>query len=198
LRRLELLDASDALGLATARLHPRHLELLDSEVVGTAESGIGQLALVPAMARVEHLRMACFRDGAIEALVASPLAPRLRVLDAGITLSARAWAALVDDPRLAGLEELSIHGAMAGRTVPLVGKDLDYRPLFAAKRLDALRVLRLTSAHVTLDVVEQLFASPLARRLEVIDLRNNPWLKGRSAASLRKSFDGVLDCDPTT
>lgn len=168
-------------------------------MTSTAEDAIAQLAVAPAFERVDTLRMDCFRTPALEALVASPLAPRLRHLDVGTTLSAPSWRALADSPSLAGLAELSVSGAMAGRSVPLVdkhGETLDYAPLFAARGLDSLRVLRLTSAWVDAARASALLESSLARRLELIDLRNNPWLKAHEAAALRDKWDGVLLVDP--
>lgn len=66
--------------------------------------------------------------------------------------------------------------------------------LGAAARLPALRILRLRNCYMNELAAKTLLDSPLARRLELIDLRNNRELP-RKAADLQKLFDGVLLLD---
>lgn len=63
--------------------------------------------------------------------------------------------------------------------------------LGAAARLPALRILRLRNCYLNEFAAKTLLDSPLARRLELIDLRNNRDL-ARKAADLQKLFDGIL------
>ena len=63
--------------------------------------------------------------------------------------------------------------------------------LGAASRLPALRILRLRNCLMDEATARALLSSPLARRLELIDLRNNRELAGK-AADLQKLFDGIL------
>ena len=63
--------------------------------------------------------------------------------------------------------------------------------LGAATRLPALRVLRLRNCLMDEAAARALLSSPLARRLELIDLRNNRE-PAQKREALQKMFDGVL------
>jgi hypothetical protein len=63
--------------------------------------------------------------------------------------------------------------------------------LGAAARLPALRILRVRNCYMNEAAAKTLLDSPLARRLELIDLRNNPDL-AKKAVDLGKLFDGIL------
>ena len=66
--------------------------------------------------------------------------------------------------------------------------------LGAAARLPALRILRVRNCYMNELAATTLLNSPLARRLELIDLRNNRDL-AKKAVELRRLFDGVLLLD---
>ena len=63
--------------------------------------------------------------------------------------------------------------------------------LGAATRLPALRILRLRNCMMSEATAGALLATPLARRLEVIDLRRNRE-PAQKRAALQKLFDGIL------
>ena len=65
------------------------------------------------------------------------------------------------------------------------------RALHAAPRLDGLRVLRCRNRYMPRDDVRALFASPLARRLELVDLRINQ-AAHELYEELPAMFDGVV------
>lgn len=75
-----------------------------------------------------------------------------------------------------------------------VSGEIDLGPLMHAKRLDSLRVLRLSNV-LTAGRAAALLASPLAQRLELIDLRNNVHLKPTSR-SLQDRFAGLILVPP--
>ncbi|MEO8698793.1 MAG: hypothetical protein ABI867_02085 [Kofleriaceae bacterium] len=112
-------------------------------------------------------------EESIDALVAAPFS-RLAKLDlSGNRVVAGSLARLGAAPGFAHLEDLATHTPSAWANVA---------------GFPALKVLRLRGQNLAPDAVLDLLASPLAERLEVIDLRGNAGL----GADLRELFDGLL------
>lgn len=170
----------------TVRLVGWHDESVGAAVFDSAEH--------PFWSRVEDL--------AVDRLVASPSAqPRSPILDAGGASRLRrlrgklafttAESSLLDTPRLAALEELALAPAVAPtkREQPT-----DLGPLLHARHLRSLRALALRP-FVGPEIARAVVRSPLARQLEVIDLRDD-WRITQIRPELEAAFDGLLLTSP--
>lgn len=127
-----------------------------------------------------------FSDGMIEALATAPF-ERLELLDISQNeLFADDLERLGAAPGLANLVELVCNGPSKYTVSTKMAAALGL-----AARFDSLKVLRLRNGYMSLETARTLLSSPLAARLEVIDLRRNGEVSANDA-SLRKLFDGVL------
>nr|HEX4315123.1 TIGR02996 domain-containing protein [Kofleriaceae bacterium] len=111
---------------------------------------------------------------------AMPVDARARLRRLGVDWSDAARDALASDPAFGGLAELAV---VAREDLARVDGDT-LRPLAYAAHLQP-RVLAL-DVPLSSDAIDAIAASPLARRLEVIDLR------GRFSRSNRRTTDGAF------
>ncbi len=127
-----------------------------------------------------------FSDGMIDALATAPF-ERLGHLDISQNeLFADDFERLGAAPGLANLVELVCNGPSKYTLSTKMAAALGL-----ATRFDSLKVLRLRNGYMSRATARTLLCSPLASRLEVIDLRRNSEVSANEA-SLRKLFDGVL------
>jgi len=186
LARLEALDISGALGRAPW--------LGGQTRAQRAEADLKQSRRDPAL--IKHTRIlglrrlglaACrFNDGMFDALAAAPfrLLEWLNVSQSDFF--AEDFERFGAAPGLAGLVELVFDGPSKYTFNAKMAAALG-----AATRFDALRILRLRNCYMDEVAARTLLVSPLARRLEIIDLRWNREPE-KSADALRKLFDGLL------
>lgn len=212
LARAERLDSLTLAGdiearslTATGRLRPRRLHLRTSASVGPSnlEAALDDLAKAPLVERVDELGLTRLVHGVGTRelpLLQTPLAPRLRSLASALDMTADECARIADAPELAKLEQLELSASVDGQPLGRQAKQeglvaIDLEPLAHARRLDSLRVLRLSNCMTTTSA-KQLLTSPLARRLELIDLRNNrPF--GISVQPLADRLPGLVLLPPS-
>lgn len=127
-----------------------------------------------------------FADEMIDALAAAPF-PRLDRLDLSKNdVFPQDFTRLGAAPGYDRLVELVFDGPSRYVFGPKMSAALG-----GASRLGALRILRLRNCFMNLEAAKALLASPLARRLELIDLRQNSDL-AKQEGVLKELFDGIL------
>ena len=140
-------------------------------------------SLIPILARlanVVQLGIEIDRDAGDEVSAALTSLSSLRRLEL-FAVAVPIVRSIAESPALANVVELEI------TTSSFDG----LRPLLDPPRLDALRVLRCRNRYMSHDEVRGLLASPLARRLELVDLRIN-YGAHQLHAQLPAMFDGVV------
>jgi uncharacterized protein (TIGR02996 family) len=188
LAKLETLDVADLLGAAPWTSFGRSgREDNRRRALEQAKKDV-ELFAHPRLLGLESLGIAACRlvDESIEALAAARFS-RLAKLDiSGNDIVSEDFERLGPAPGLAHLEELVVNGkgryVFSTKTAEALGN---------APGFPSLTVLRLRNKALEPDAVRALFASPLAKRLELIDLRRNEALTN-VADDLRAAFDGVL------
>lgn len=188
----DLRAALDRFVPPSTRLRPRAVRL-----VGWRDEGLGAAVFDSAehafWSRVEDLtveRLVSPSGAARSPILASKAASRLRRLRGKLAFTA-AESSLLDTPTLASLEELALAPA-AGPSKVEEPKDLT--PLFHSRHLRSLRSLALRP-FVGPDLARAVVRSPLARQLEVIDLRDD-WRITQIRPELEAAFDGLLLTSP--
>jgi hypothetical protein len=186
LANLEELDLSDALGHG-----PMLAGQTREQRAQSARDYAERDALLLRHPRILGLRKLAiancgFSDSTIDTLATTSYA-RLRLLDlSGNQVFEDDFVRLGAAPGLATVRELVFDGPCK-----YVFNEKMATALAEAPRFDALRILRLRNNYVSPEAATILLRSPLAKRLEVIDLGRNTDVVKR-AAEWRAMFDGVL------
>jgi hypothetical protein len=186
LENLEELDISDALGHGPMLGGQTRAERAQSSREHAERDA--ELLRHPRILRLRKLAMANagFQDSMIDAIATAPFA-RLEMLDlSGNQVFAPDFTRFGAAPTLAGVKELVFDGPCK-----YVFDAKMATALAEAPRFDALRTLRVRSNYVAPATAEILLRSPLAKRLEVIDLCGSSDLMAREA-EWRQMFDGIL------
>lgn len=154
--------------------------------------------LQPRRARLVHFRARMQDDqglASMRAVLSTPFASRLTDLQASHFSTSFACAPQLRSLELTRCEDLEeIVNARELTSLEHLGFQLfdrDTEPFFTAKGLDSLRTLRLGSG-VTIAAARRLLRSPLAQRLEEIDLRNSSAALEPHIHELRTLWDGFL------
>ena len=186
LENLEELDLSDALGHGPMLGGQTKAERAQSAKEHAERDAV--LLRHPRILRLRKLAIAnCgFSDAMIDSIATAPF-ERLELLDlSGNQVFAEDFARFGAAPGLAKLKELVFDGPCK-----YVFNEKMASALAEAPRFDALRVLRVRGNYVSTEAAAILLKSPLAKRLELIDLGRSSDLVPR-AAEWRRMFDGVL------
>jgi uncharacterized protein (TIGR02996 family) len=176
-------------------LRPKTVRLIgwhDDESLGATMFDCGDHVFWSRVSDLTVGRLVVSSTGALRSpLLASSGAARLRRLAGKLSFTA-AEASMLDTPRLARLEELALAPAVA---LSKLREPIDLSPLFHARHLGSLRVLALGPSAGP-EIARAVVASPLARRLEMIDLRGDRRI-AQIRPELETAFDGVLLTDRT-
>jgi len=169
------------------RLAPGQLTSLciDGEALG---ADIASVLAHPALARLQDLRIAGvrrLRDEWIDAMQLPSLASLRRLMIHAATTT-EVIVAIGKAPALANLVELDVSGTLRNGIPPLED----------ARRLDSLRVLRIRDCY-DMHHADKILEWPLARRLELLDLRCSGVPTGAFVARA-KAYDGLALYSPTT
>lgn len=167
----------------TTLLQPRHARLVNTRQharPGELDIAVEELLRTPLAARLTSLE-----SDRLMPVLTSDCAANLRSLRVNGIFDGDAIRALGDSERLDRLEHLAIDGDYAAHF------PLDLEALHEPKRLPALRTLRLGSG-VLPSHAARLLRSPLARRLEQIDLRYSRDALADHGDGLRRLWDGHL------
>lgn len=162
---------------------PAAASLLDLRLHGEIFDEVGVQALAETTLRPERLSLHD-RSATLDVVLAdralqSPLLENVREL--AIMLPE---LGIVDGPALDRVEVLTI----VDSTNPWAPRDLALEPLFEARHLRSLRVLRLESRFPRLEDARMILASPLGRRLEALHFLSPPM----NEAIRRLGWDGVV------
>jgi uncharacterized protein (TIGR02996 family) len=178
-------DAREALGTVATLLRPRRLELRDDSI-HPIDDQLDALADHALFARVVDLSVGRFVRSSALTFAGRGILPRLRRLCCETDMTREEWSVLVDSPELSRLEELRVSVSLYAAR-----KKVDLTPLLGETKLEGLRVLAVRQHVVTPDLAKALVKSPLAARLEVLDLRGNHGLEP-IRSYLRDNWDGIL------
>ncbi|MFO0735418.1 MAG: hypothetical protein U0270_06045 [Labilithrix sp.] len=167
---------------ATSRLRPRRLllEHWPSNVSRDESAALRELLRSPLGANLVDLV-----TSQVTPVLESGRAAQLRSLRVTSLFDAEPLAAIAGAPELASLEHLAADGNFGARL------DYDPEPLYAPRHLEALRTLRV-GARLDPNRARRLVCSPLAQRLELIDLRASKDRLAAHASELRRLWDGVI------
>lgn len=160
-------------------LAPRRLRLQSpSQQRQTVE--IDSLAHPGFFAHLEDLELEWFVRPNVFVQGSAALFGRLRRLRLPMGLAATPLSLATDPTDLGNVEEL---------TISFFGNEdeVDFGPLLTGEYFQKLRVLRVGPGLTTNEKVRALVESPLARTLEVLDLRRNRW-----QLDLELDWDGII------
>jgi uncharacterized protein (TIGR02996 family) len=173
LRNLDELSLTNLWDPFTARdaektqLRPRRLRL-QSQSQQKQSVEIESLAHPDFFARLEDLELEWFVRPNVLVRASSSLLRRLRRLRLPMGIASAPLSLAADPADLENLEEISI--SFFGNE-----EEIHFGPLLTGEHFHRLRVLRIGPGLTTEDKVRELLQSPLARTLEVLDLRRNRW-----------------------
>lgn len=163
------------------KLAPRRLRILGGQGAWDEDrAAIRMLLETPLGSRVTDLDT--FH---LDPVLASGRAPQLRALRVSPLQDEKIFVALANASELSSLEHLRLD-VFPGRQV-----DLPIEPLHNPKHLNVLRTL-LLGPGVSLESAKALVQSPLAKRLELIDLRHSKTQLAPHVEELRSLWDGMI------
>jgi hypothetical protein len=175
-----LWDPFTARDAEETRLRPRRLRL-QSHSQQKQSVAIESLAHPDFFSRLEDLELEWFVRPNVLVRGSSTLLRRLRRLSLPMGIASAPLSLAADPADLENVEEISI--SFFGNE-----DEIHFGPLLTDEYFRRLRVLRIGPGLTTEDKIRELLRSPLARTLEVLDVRRNRW----SLSLGDQDWDGIV------